>query len=157
MKPSFVILLISICSVFSCHASVKTNGTIHLTDSNYAVIPYTKADSYLFKNAKADTLTQKEIQEIELLTNKSIDEYNKEVNSKPIKYGAINDIGYKVQLVPVINEKGEKEVWINCFCETDFDWRKRIVGIRDGGSCFFRLKINLSNGKYYEFGINGEG
>ena len=102
MKSSFVILLISICSVFSCHAAVKTNGIIHLTDSNFAVIPYTITELSPFKNAKPATLTKQEIQEIETLMNKSIDEYNKKA-----KWERIDKENYKIQLVPIINDKGE--------------------------------------------------
>lgn len=57
---------------------VTEKGAIHLADSNYAVISYTKYEFYLFKNAKSATLTKQEVQEIETLTNKSIDEYNKQ-------------------------------------------------------------------------------
>ena len=155
MKPSSILLLIFCCIAFSSQAG---NGIIHLTDSNYAVIPYTKSESYLFKNAKATSLCKAEIQGIETLLNKCIDEHNKEVNSKPIKWGAIEDIGYKVQLIPVTNNKGEKEVWINCFCESVFSdfWRKGIIRVCDGGSCYFNLKINLTTQKFYNLMINGE-
>ena len=151
MKSSFILLVIFTCTILSCDAALHANSIIHLTDSNYAIIPYTIADSGLFEKAKPATLTHLEIQEIETLTNKSIVKHN----IKTTKWETIGKIDYKVQLVPVINEKGEKEVWINCFC-SDFghDWRKDIMYVDDGGSCFFNLKINLSTKKYYDLSVN---
>ena len=53
---------------------------------------------------------------------------------------------YKIQLMPVINPKGEKEVIANCFCTDNFPyWRKNAVFVYDGGSCFFKVSINLTN------------
>jgi hypothetical protein len=36
------------------------------------------------------------------------------------------------QLIAATNNKGEKEVWVNCFC--------RIYLVEDGGNCFFILR-----------------
>ncbi len=63
---------------------------------------------------------------------------------------------YYKQFIAVINSKGEKEVWVNCFCKTDdFDWKIHVVFVLDGGSCFFNVKINLTNGLITVFSING--
>ena len=71
---------------------------------------------------------------------------------------------YRFQLVPSINEKGEKIVWINAFCFGEWgsqrrsEWRKKIYPrhmVDDGGTCFFDLKINLTLNNYSEFGMNG--
>jgi hypothetical protein len=69
---------------------------------------------------------------------------------------------YYIQLVPRLNAKGEKEVWINCFCHIlgNVDWKKEMVDrdlIEDGGSCFFELTVNLSLLNYYGFVMNGMG
>ena len=113
------------------------------------MLPYSKSEFAPFKNAKESTLSADEIKQIQSLTNKAISEYNKQT-----KWGKI-DKNYKVQLVAIINEKGEKEVWINCFCGSMVDWRKDIVYVDDGGSCFFNLKINLSTGRAYDLAVNG--
>jgi hypothetical protein len=69
----------------------------------------------------------------------------------------INLKQYYRQYVPFLNEKGEKEVWVNCFCSSlDNDWRKDIIYVHDGGNCFFQLRVNLSKGTYHEFSVNGE-
>ena len=71
---------------------------------------------------------------------------------------------YRFQLVPSINEKGEKIIWINAFCfgkwgsERRSEWRTKIYPrymVDDGGTCFFDLKINLTLNNYSEFGMNG--
>ena len=149
MKLSSILLITLTCFAFSSQAG---NGIIHLTDSNYAIIPYTKSESYLFKNAKVTSLSKEEIQEIETLLNKCIDEYNKQTKGQKINGE------YKVQLVPVTNKKGEKEVFINCFCESVFSdyWHEGIIRVCDGGSCYFNLKVNLSAKKSYNLMINGE-
>lgn len=103
-----------------------------------------------FKDVKESTLSDTDILQIESLANKGISEYNKQTKWSKI------DKTYKVQMVSVINAKGEKEVWLNCFCDDYPNWRKRILEVRDGGSCFFNLKINLSKGKCYDIRVNGE-
>jgi hypothetical protein len=63
---------------------------------------------------------------------------------------------YKRQYVSIINSIGEKEVWINCFCDSFYkDWKKQILHVDDGGNCFFNLKVNLSTKKCYDIFVNG--
>ena len=63
---------------------------------------------------------------------------------------------YFKQFIVVINVKGEKIVWVNCMCEVFGDyWKKRIPIVNDGGSCYFRLKINLTKKVVYDFYTNG--
>ena len=62
---------------------------------------------------------------------------------------------YKKQLVAVINSKGEKEVWVNCFCDSPiYDWHTKIYWVDDGASCYFNFKINLNTKKHFEFVVN---
>jgi len=64
---------------------------------------------------------------------------------------------YKRQYIAVINSKGEKEVWVNCFCDTwKKNWRKELIFVLDGGNCYFNLKINLTKGEYYDLMVNGD-
>jgi hypothetical protein len=70
---------------------------------------------------------------------------------------------YKKQYMAVTNAKGEKEVWVNCFCKSiektiEFsDWKDYVVRVYDGGSCFFNIKLNLDHKSYYNLKINSEG
>jgi hypothetical protein len=64
---------------------------------------------------------------------------------------------YKKQLVAVTNKDGDKEVWVNCFCDTlNKNWRKEILLVQDGGRCYFNFKINLTQNKCYHLIVNGE-
>ena len=63
---------------------------------------------------------------------------------------------YKRQYYATTNENGEKEVWINCFCNVLVgDWRKELIIVHDGGNCFFNLKVNLDTEKFYDVMVNG--
>jgi len=62
---------------------------------------------------------------------------------------------YKVQYVGFVNEKGERNIWANYFCNTmDRDWKKEIVHIDGGGNCFFQVEINLDTKTVYNFMVN---
>jgi hypothetical protein len=68
---------------------------------------------------------------------------------------------YKRQYVPFLNKTGQKKVWINCFCSDLNDeftyWKKSIVIVDDGGSCFFNLLIDLNSKAYSNFEENSGG
>ena len=57
----------------------------------------------------------------------------------------------------MINQEGEKEIWINFFCnEWESDgWKNDLMIVLDGGNCYFNLKVNLTNKTYSELIING--
>lgn len=57
---------------------------------------------------------------------------------------------------PVINENGEKEVWINFFCSDEKPISTdNIILVLDGGNCYFNIKINLTKKTYNELIIKG--
>ena len=115
-------------------------------------------------------MTNDDLQKIETILNKCISHYNpdqerqfKEINDKHPEYKldkknfTIHLTRYKRQYVAVINSKGEKEVWVNCFCRThNSNWKKERVVVKDGGNCYFNLKINLTTVQYYELMVNGD-
>ena len=128
---------------------------------NYAVIKYDKkAHAQIFKNAKYSVLSGDEIVKLDKLIAKAVEEHNAKTN----KYQKIENLSeYKFQYIPIQNDKitngmFEKEVWVNAFCNGyDINWKKQIVAVDDGGSCFFNLKINLTNSTIYDFQVNGMG
>jgi len=138
-------------------------------DSNYVILPYQTYYNWMFKNAKTATLESDEIKTIEKLLYKIVNVYNEQQINSYKKYKKsnpnyhvdkkdflINLEEYKFHLVPILNEKGEKEVWINCFCSTyNSDWKENIIIVKDGGKCYFNLKVNLTTKKYYDFIVNG--
>jgi hypothetical protein len=123
----------------------------NIDTSQYVVLKY--GNYKVFDNAKPTTLSVGEINQIEYLLLKAIDEYNKDKKH----YAKIMPLSkYKIQLVPVININGGKEVWVNSFCEADGSrWRKELIFVEDGGNSYFQLKINLKTMKWYSMGING--
>jgi hypothetical protein len=155
----------------------NTNNSYHfksIDTSRYAILKFNSKSNYYFdKDVKATTLTTEEIQKIENLIDDRISRYNKvqevayQKYSTEIKKKHLNSIAldnrikkpekYYKQLIAVINSKGEKLVWVNCFCTVENlgYWRKSEVMVDDGGSCYFNLKINLTKGITYDFMVNG--
>jgi len=142
---------------------------IKIDSSKITIFPFDTAYHWIFKNAKFTELTEQDLKTIEKVLNEFIKDYNHEqelhyyeISREHPEYNLILEQfvieldNYNRQYVPVINDKGEKEVWINCFCETwDSDWKNEIIEVDDGGNCFFNLKINLTKEKYYDLMVNG--
>jgi transcriptional regulator of heat shock response len=134
-----------------------------------AILPFDTTHYWVFKDSKPTELTNDDLQKIETILNKCINDYNpdqekqfKEINEKHPEYKldkknfTIDLSLYKRQYVAVLNSKGEKEVWVNCFCgEWSSNDRNRILHVEDGGNCYFNLKINLTRGEFYELIVNG--
>ncbi|WP_111710325.1 hypothetical protein [Lutibacter citreus] len=176
MKALILTLLLIISSCEQQAEKKKTTKTEtketveKITESNFTILPFDQSWHWVFKNVKPTELTQTEIDEIELILEKVITENNqnqkenlKKHNEKYPKYqwketGFELDLnkGYYRQYVPVINENGEKEVWINFFCSTMKDnWKTDLVMVHDGGNCFFNIKVNLTKKNYSDLRING--
>jgi hypothetical protein len=176
MKTLILIILISIISCNGTEKSpkVKTNEKTQteftLPKSEYVILPFNKKKNWIFKNAKQTELTQTELIKIEeilkIAVKKNNENQEKEVKTHNEKYpkDKWNKTGYELSLdgkkrqyIPVINENGEKEVWINFFCNDwgSENWKSEIMIVMDGGNCYFNLKINLTKGSYSELYING--
>jgi hypothetical protein len=135
-----------------------------------AVLPFDTTHHWIFKDSKPTNLTNDDLQKIETILIKCINDYNpdqekqfKEINDKHPEYKLnkknfiIELARYKRQYIATTNSKGEKEVWVNCFCDTwDTDWKRSLIFVHDGGNCYFNLKINLTTGTYYELMVNGD-
>ena len=99
-------------------------------------------------------LTSSEVNGLEGLVDSACDAFN----SDPLPHRNLrNPLSvYRRQYVAIINDKGEKMVWINFFCSSfGDDWRRHVVVVFDGGACFFRLIINLSLRKVVDLKTNG--
>ena len=171
-----MIILLTFC-LTSCGQTKNENnskqtksGLLKVDTSKIAILPYDKTDKWLFEDCNQTELTSKDIEDIETILTKCIAEYNPEqekqfieINSKHPEYKldrnyfVIDLKRYKRQYIAVINRKGEKEVWINCFCGTwSGKWKVQQIQVKDGGNCFFNLKINLKTRNYYDFSVNGD-
>lgn len=124
-----------------------------ITD-NYAVIEYdAERHGFIYKTARPLELNETDFALIDSITRRAVDKYNSGQDDEM----KISDLArYNFQYLPVYAENGQKEVWVNAFCSSfDFDWKKKIVLVDDGGKCFFNLKINLSDANYRDFQVNG--
>jgi hypothetical protein len=165
----FMLLLIASCESdypAATGANITNPKTLQaivsVADSNYVIIQNSEHPA---------TLSNKELKEIDTLLNTCINNYNAErekqftehVKAHPEEKANANpytiDLSkYMLQYQPSINNKGEKEVWIEGFCDDlGGDWRKPTASsVQDGGKCFFRLNINLHLKRYTDFAINSE-
>ena len=173
MKNLYILLFIFITQL-SYGQTKKDTNNIFTGDTTIAIIHYNSLyeqyKTYIFGKSKEAILTTSEIAEIEVILNKCIDEYNTEKEKeleKQIKenkaidsdreFSIIKLKKYKRQYIAIINDKGEKEVYLNCFCNSFHpDWKKDLVMVLDGGKCYFNLRINLKSKKNYQFSVNGD-
>ncbi|RAR46870.1 hypothetical protein [Flavobacterium lacus] len=145
MKKTVVfILTIVLISLVSCKTSQKQIEVDTL--NHYTIITYDPNAKYpLFENAKPTTLTFQEILELEDI-----------IQPKILKN--LEQHKYYRQYVAAENSKGEKLVWINFFCESNYGpyYVTNILSAADGGNCFFQVKVNLTRKDCYFYRENGE-
>ena len=173
----YLVLLLAISSCRQTNNKSNVSAVIDINKvttqadtSNYAIIKFDTNDTWLFDKAKPTDISLTDIKEVEALLADCINKYNPEqqkqfdkINSvypeaNIDKRGFIIDLSnYKRQYVAVINDKGEKEVWVNCFSAKFDYWKKKIVQVDDGGNYFFNVKINLNRKIYYDLSVNGQG
>ena len=137
----------------------KNINSIKIDTSKTAIIPFDKKGYYPFDNSfKPASLTQDEIISIDSLLIACIKDYNNSLDKDHKEWSIdLKKYNYRKQLIVVTNKKGEKEVWVNCFCDTwgNDKWKTEIMMVDDGGNCYFNFKINLTNKKFYDLGVNG--
>jgi hypothetical protein len=174
LKSLIFILIIFLTNCGQTNTEIKNHeklvNTVKIDTSVIAILLFDSTLDCGFNSGKSVDLTTEDLLEIETILKRSIEEYNpeqerqfKEINDKHPEYkldkkNFIIDLPrYKRQYIAIINSKGEKEVWINCFCgKLDKFSRTNPVIIMDGGNCFFNLKINLTTGLYYDLIVNGD-
>lgn len=118
-----------------------------------------------FKDKKPAVLNQKDFQVIDSILKQAIEQYNTHLQKQSPELKKDDELfirlkNYKQQYVPVINEQGEKEVWINCFCNDGIptpDWKTHLEIVFDGGDCYFDIRINLTTKKAEALSVNGYG
>ena len=161
-------ILFSVLTLVSCGQTTNNQtdtpktviATVQPVDTSLiAIIPFDKSRDWLFdKTYSPSTLTENDIEKIERLMTDCVNKYNNKLSSDNKQYFSIDltKEKYKRQYVAVTNKNGDKEVWINCLCQTHGDsWKTSIIMVDDGGNCYFNLKINLTKEKCYDLGVNG--
>ena len=135
----------------------------------YAILPVSKVESReFFKERKDAPLNRNDFFVLDKLVHKAIQSYNniqkslyeshlKELPDKNIydEQFLIELPKYKRQYFCALNDRGEKIVWVNCFCGNEDYWKTEEVFVFDGGNCYFHMMINLSTKQVSGFGTNG--
>jgi hypothetical protein len=160
MTKDWIYTLCLITTLTACQTKDKAENqqTKRTYDSTKtAVIPWGFGYPFDSLAYKTTTLSQGDIEQIEKLLLTTVTDYNNSLSAGHEDYRIdLEAKNYKKQLVAVVNSKGEKEVWVNCFCDIDDDtWRKRVVMVSDGGPCFFNFKLNLTTEGTYDLIVNG--
>ncbi|RDC65310.1 hypothetical protein [Adhaeribacter pallidiroseus] len=151
------LLNFAVCQGQSDYVILKDQSIIHDLISTYKILP---------EAMLATELSEAEFNLAKKISLKTIEDYNTKVNEGFKKRGEsrryakmyqIRDLkNYKIQYVPYLNEKREKEIWINGFCDSfNKDWRKEIIHVFDGGNCYFTIRLNLLTGECIAVGTNG--
>jgi hypothetical protein len=184
-------ILIFIIISFCCCGQKKTNTVVqepNIADfpdtTKIAILPYDTINCrWFFKDCSQAELTYEDFVTIESILKECIATYNMEeeahfkemCNKYPqsasdIRRDSIDLTRYWRQYIVVINPQGEKETFINFFCNQPEDiiedgdeirfvpsdrWKSRLVVVMDGGKCYFQIIINLNTKKWYDFMVNG--
>jgi hypothetical protein len=135
-------------------------STVKVDTTLLAIIPYDSTQHRLLQGNKPAMLTNEDLKRIEIILINCINDYNR--HRRP--YNGSSEAAaqklylpiYKRQYIASFNTKGEKEIWVNCFCNSvEVDWKRTLVIVQDGGNCFFNLLINLTTGHCDHLIVNG--
>jgi hypothetical protein len=129
--------------------SISDKAMLDSLDIN--LIKYDTSYDYIFPvTFKATDISDKEIFECETLLKSVILDYTVEEMTKDDPKTRFHTEEFKRKLnkygrqyMTVVSDKGDKIVYINCFCNpTHFDYRgKELIQVVDGGSCFLILRL----------------
>ena len=169
-----ITIFISFVLNFGCNEAhtkqlkVVNNVTINnvLDTSKFAILSFDIWGKFGFDSTYSfATLNESDSSKIEILIYQSIQQYNSKLSKERFKYKGVDTgrLHYKMQIIPAMNNKGQKEIWVNGFCSHrngwrepfNQNWKEQIVLVEDGGNCYFNFKINLDTKEYYSFYVNG--
>jgi hypothetical protein len=141
------------------------------SSDHFVILPF---DTSVYTSLPADctqaTLNNEDFANIERVLSFCVNKYNRSQNTVyreivkklPDQDLRIDDYvidlkRYYRQYVVVFNKRGEKEVWVNCFCniQSQENWREKAVIVMGGGNCFFNVRINLTRKSFSDFMVNG--
>lgn len=173
MTKTKIALIIFLLAFFACGQNKTSKGSLQLKQDSVtsqqiifdttkiAILPIDTIFHLVFKDAAPLQLANEDLHSIDILLNDCIKTHNRKQDSTN-EYSEFIDLKkYRRQYVPFIDSKGSKKVYVNCFCSHndvpgEFDyWKKTLLIVNDGGSCFFHLTLNLTTNKYEELYTNG--
>lgn len=177
LKPYIIAFLLEALVI---SAFAQTDQDINIDNSfkdtnSYAILSISEFKIYALDSTYTPAkLTEKEIKVVEKLFFKAIEDYNANMSKfidstyKTSKERSemkndllipIYRIFYRKQLLPAFNKKGEKEVYIKCAAgrsSEDF-WKYDLFQVMDGGNLYFTLRVNITQGTFYDTTIGGYG
>jgi hypothetical protein len=140
----------------------------HQIDFDYVqIIPQVEEKKYRFSDYDQHyEMNATDIKEAEQILYNAVKEHQNEytLTLTPETLG-----GFKRQYVAYFNQKGEKIIWINGFCDVldipteialgefemkPFDWKAKILDVDDGGDCYWQIMINMDT-REYKLRVNG--
>lgn len=104
---------------------------------------------YKSKTLKPFDLEQNELIQLDKIIEKCFIENKGKLKKKE---------NYIYQGIPVINENGEKEIWVSCYCKDKDEkesFKYYLKEVCDGGNCNVHLKVNLTKNNYSELNVAG--
>jgi len=165
---AYAIFILMLCGCDLMEKSTSTesaegNDPVMTGDTSMiSIIEYDTSRHERFIAGKPARLTIEDLNEVDELIQNCLESYHTQMLSsiESLEDTAVwlIQLGeYKRQYLPVLNHKGEKVVWVNCFCNSwNIDWKREILEVLDGGKCYFNLKVNLDQDICYEMMVNGE-
>lgn len=153
----WILILLLIIPILGFSQTDKNDFVFEWQNNNSAL--WISIDSTLEKF----TPTIEEIGLAKELSKNHIDSLEQNRDSKIVKqYGKLlkfNNTDYYRQYVGFIDNKGNRIIFINAVCKAygqKSDLTKNWIFVLDGGSCFYQIKIDLTNKKCFDFSVNGE-
>jgi len=136
----------------------QLNGTNYTSispiDRSHLVVLPDAFVAQIFPQSTPATLNWKEQKRLDALLQETVHLRNATMKSPSTLLEHVD--AYYFQLSVAINEQGQKEVYINAFCQKPVqDWTRYLLSVEDRGSCYFSVKINLTTGTAYNLIING--
>ena len=156
------VLILSACGQpnYQENTKVDSSKTVSIDTTALAIIPFDKQRNFPFDSTYAPAnLTAEDIAEIDSILTVCVTDYNYSQENNPLARTIdLKNTTYAKQIVGATNAQSQKEVWLNCFCRAwdNNNWRKEILFVMDGGSCYFNLKINLATKTCFGLSVNGE-
>lgn len=171
MRKGIWFIGISLMVLISCkwqskQSDSKIDKAFSDGDTLNTLILDTIESKYITKSKPLWTPTNAQIDQIDSILIKAIKD-TLEITNNEFEIKDIN--GYYKQYVCYVDNSGDLIVFINAFCHLHyapvdsadkviwktFDWKNKILFVNDGGACYWYIRINLTQKKYFDFSVNG--
>ena len=162
MERNLLTLFIAFSLSLSFSFGQSTAADPNYNPQTIAILNYNDSEFPFLKNCSHVNLTTADMLLADTLLVKFIDEYNKEQTRQFNSFTREQQKGhilllldlnkFRRQYVPIINQSGDKEIWVNCFCTNmGKDWKKELIKSSGERMCNFKMMLNLTLRKYYNF------